>query len=107
MDLSKSCLPTEPPTPPTKTSEALRANLHNVNSHLSSMKKQWEEEKSRLLGEKAVLQDAANLLNVQVRTAKEEASKGSELQKAGQKLRSGVEAVSLVDHFIGSCLNPE
>lgn len=33
------------------------------------MKKQWEEEKRKLLGEKAVLQDAAKRLNVQVQTA--------------------------------------
>jgi hypothetical protein len=36
------------------------------------MKKQWESEKKQLLGEKAVLQDAAKRLNLQIRNVKEE-----------------------------------
>jgi len=57
---------------PTKTSEALRANLHSVNAQLDMTKKQWEAERQQLLGEKAVLQDAAKRLNLQIRNAKEE-----------------------------------
>ena len=34
----------EPLTPPTRTSEKLRADLDAVNTQLTSMKKQWEEE---------------------------------------------------------------
>ncbi|KAJ6581666.1 hypothetical protein B0H19DRAFT_929437 [Mycena capillaripes] len=87
MDAFNSSLPSEPPTPPTRTSEALRADLHSVNSHLAKMKKQWEEEKQKLLGEKAVLQDAANRLNVKVHKAEEEVRMVAETKKAGEKLR--------------------
>ncbi|KAF5351346.1 hypothetical protein D9758_008042 [Tetrapyrgos nigripes] len=75
-------LPTEPPTPPTKTSEALRANLRSVNSHLEEMREEWASEKRELLGEKAVLQDAAKRLNSQIREAKSDANKATELQRA-------------------------
>jgi predicted nucleic acid-binding Zn-ribbon protein len=68
---------------PTKTSEALRANLHSVNDQLDTMKKQWEAEKKQLLGEKAVLQDAAKRLNLQIRNAKEEVK--IERAKAGSQ----------------------
>jgi myosin protein heavy chain len=59
------------------------------------MKKQWEEERQKLLGEKAVLQDAANRLNVKVHEAEEEVRMVAETKKAGEKLRVGVEAVSI------------
>ncbi|KAJ7105464.1 hypothetical protein C8R43DRAFT_1165567 [Mycena crocata] len=91
MDAFNSTLPSEPPTPPTRTSEALRSDLHSVNSHLAKMKKQWEEEKEKLLGEKAVLQDAANRLNVKVRTVEQEVRMVAETKKAGEKLRVGIE----------------
>jgi hypothetical protein len=47
------------------------------------MKKQWEAEKKQLLGEKAVLQDAAKRLNLQIRNAKEEVK--IERAKAGSQ----------------------
>jgi hypothetical protein len=53
----------------------------SLNAHLDSLKKQWEEEKKQLLGEKAVLQDAATRLNVQVKTANDEARKATETSK--------------------------
>ncbi|KAJ7580264.1 hypothetical protein C8J56DRAFT_278799 [Mycena floridula] len=87
FDISKDNLPTEPPTPPTRTSEALRTDLRTVNSHLSTMKKRWEEEKHRLLGEKAALQDAANRLNVEVQDAKVQA----EIHKAGQGVQEDLD----------------
>lgn len=73
FEIATGHLPSEPPTPPTKTSDALRANLKSVNSQLDSMKKQWEQERKQLLGEQAVLQDAAKRLNVQVQTAQQDA----------------------------------
>jgi hypothetical protein len=88
-------LPTEPPTPPTKTSEALRVNLRSVNLHLEEMKEKWANEKRELLGEKAVLQDAAKRLNSQIREVKGEASKAAELQRAESRNRQDGEAVSL------------
>ncbi|KII85948.1 hypothetical protein PLICRDRAFT_114966 [Plicaturopsis crispa FD-325 SS-3] len=88
VEIAQSSLPTNPPTPPTKTSEALRANLQSVNAQLDNMKRQWEEEKRQLLGEKAVLQDAADKLNHQVRVAKDEVKK---TERAGEKARVGLQ----------------
>ncbi|KAG6902546.1 hypothetical protein C0995_014935 [Termitomyces sp. Mi166 len=75
LEMSRDDLPTEPPTPATKTSEALRTDLLSVNAHLEALKKQWSQERKALLGEKAVLQDATNRLNAQIKTAKEEMKK--------------------------------
>lgn len=95
METSIDDLPTEPPTPPTKTSEALRANLWSVNSHLETMKKEWEDERRNLVGEKAVLQDAANRLNMKVQTAKEETKKAAESEHAKEKLKAGIQGVRI------------
>jgi hypothetical protein len=94
MNVTKDNLPAEPPTPPTRTSEALRANLQSVNDHLDGLKKQWETEKSRLLGEKAILQDAANLLNIEVKNTKSEAKKASEGTRMITVAKANVQNVS-------------
>ncbi|CCM02679.1 uncharacterized protein FIBRA_04784 [Fibroporia radiculosa] len=91
LEMSTSSLLSEPPTPPTKTSEALRANLREVTSQLASMKKTWQEEKRQLLGEKAVLQDATTRLNAEVRDAKNEVRKLVETERAGEKARAGIQ----------------
>jgi predicted nucleic acid-binding Zn-ribbon protein len=100
MDMTTDYLPTEPPTPPTKTSEALRANLRAVNSQLEDMKKEWEDERQNLIGEKAVLQDAANRLNMQVRAAREEAKQATESGQVKEKLKAGMQGVRVNDMFI-------
>jgi hypothetical protein len=100
---SPDLLPTEPPTPPTKTSEALRANVQTLNAHLDSLKAQSLEEKGRLETEKAVLQDTAKRLNLQVRIAKDEARQAAESGKASDKRRAGLEDVSLICHFLTAC----
>lgn len=51
------------------------------------MKKQWERERKQLLGEQAVLQDAAKRLNVQVQTAQQDA-----------KIKGGNQGASLQPH---------
>lgn len=51
------------------------------------MKKQWEQERKQLLGEQAVLQDAAKRLNVQVQTAQQDA-----------KTKNGNQGASLHPH---------
>ncbi|KAJ8079575.1 hypothetical protein PM082_011162 [Marasmius tenuissimus] len=84
---SKDDLPSEPPTPPTRTSEALKANLQSVNAQLADLKNQWDKERRQLEGEKVVLQDAANRLNKQVRETRDEFNKASELQKVDSNLR--------------------
>ena len=99
MEISKDQLPNEPPTPPTRTSEALKANLQSVNHHLDELKEQWAKEKQRLLDEKATLENAANRLNSQVKTSKEEARKAIENNRAGEKMRVNVVNVRCHGHF--------
>ncbi|KAF9269220.1 hypothetical protein L218DRAFT_1072847 [Marasmius fiardii PR-910] len=89
---SKDDLPSEPPTPPTRTSEALKANLRSVNDQLAQLKKQWDEEKRQLQGEKHVLQDAANRLNVQIQEAREEVNRASERLKVDSHLRHDLQS---------------
>lgn len=90
MDFSNDRLPSEPPTPPTRTSEALRANLESVNQHLEELKQQWEKEKKQLLGENAILESATNRLNEQVKSKKDEARKAAESNRAGEKAKANV-----------------
>ncbi|PPQ63099.1 hypothetical protein CVT24_005810 [Panaeolus cyanescens] len=92
MEISRDNLPSEPPTPPTKTSEALKANLQAVNKHLEELQAQWEIEKQKLLGEKAVLEDATNRLNTQVKTSKEEARKALENNRFNERNKAGVQS---------------
>ncbi|ESK89340.1 hypothetical protein Moror_16258 [Moniliophthora roreri MCA 2997] len=91
FETSKDSLPSEPPTPPTKTSDALRANLRSVNAQLAEMKEQWGEEKAQLQSERAVLQDAANRLNVQVRQTREEVDRALENRKVDSRLRQDLQ----------------
>ena len=79
--LDDSSISSEPLTSPTRTSEKLRADLEAVNAQLASMKKQWDEERRKLVGDNAALQDAAKRLNAEVRQAKNE----SEKTKAGMQ----------------------
>ncbi|KAF8902351.1 hypothetical protein CPB84DRAFT_1961582 [Gymnopilus junonius] len=90
-EISRDSLPSEPPTPPTRTSEALKANLQSVNQHLDELKKQWETEKKRLLGEKAILEDAANRLNGQIKSTKEEVRKAAENNRTGDRAKANLE----------------
>lgn len=75
----------EPPTPPTRTSEKLRADLQAVTEQLANMKRQWDEERRKLLGENASLKDVTNKLNAEVRQAKSDMRRfaDSERSKAG------------------------
>ena len=66
-----------------KTVEALKTELRSVNKELTLMNKQWQEEKRKLLGDKAVLQDAANRLNTQMRDAEKRAG---ENERVGERV---------------------
>ena len=44
-----------------------------VNRELTLMKKEWHEERRKLLGDNAVLKDAATRLNLQMQDAKQQA----------------------------------
>ena len=73
------------------------------------MKVQWEREKKQLLGEKALLQDTAHKLNLQVRSAQDEAKRYAENGKVAQKAKVSVQAVSLIvsvsrcGHYLIAC----
>lgn len=77
-----------PPAPPAKSSEALRSELQSVHSQLRSMKRQWDEEKRKLLGDQAVLKDAANRLNMEVQDTRE---RMAERERAGEKAKAGTQ----------------
>ncbi|KAF7798727.1 hypothetical protein EIP86_009952 [Pleurotus ostreatoroseus] len=89
--LSETSMALEPPTPPTRTSEKLRADLETVNTQLASMKKQWEEEKRQLIGDKAVLQDATTRLHAEVRQAKSEIQRYAESERASEKTKANMQ----------------
>ncbi|CDO73312.1 hypothetical protein BN946_scf185008.g74 [Trametes cinnabarina] len=91
LEASTTSLPSEPPTPPTRTTEALRSELEELNTQLESMKRAWDEERKKLLGENAVLQDAATRLNVEVRHAKDEIRKYADAERLGEKARAGIQ----------------
>lgn len=57
------------------------------------MKRQWDEEKRKLLGDQAALKDAANRLNQEVKEAKERIAERS---RAGEKAKAGVQEVRLI-----------
>ena len=64
-----------------------------------------EDERRKLLGENAVLQDAATRLNAEVRDTKDELRKYASAERAGDRARAGVEGVSgTVSSFVDSCL---
>lgn len=72
---------------PVKTSEALKDELRAVNRELASMKKHWQEERRQLLGDNAVLKDAADRLNLQMRDARDRAE---HKERTHEKTRAGV-----------------
>jgi hypothetical protein len=89
IELSHATSKPDLDTPPTPSPETLRENLRSVNTQLDSLRKQWDDEKRRLIGEKAALQDAANRLNAQVFSAKKEMKRVSEAEKDGERQRVG------------------
>ena len=100
-------LPTEPPTPPTKTSEKLRLDLHAVNKQLAAMQQQWETERRKLTGQNAVLQDATHRLNAEVRSAKSELQRYAETEKTGDRNRTALQVVSKRSPLILSNANAQ
>ena len=91
--LADDTLPSEPPTPPTRTSEKLRADLDAVNSQLASMKQQWDQERRKLLGDNAALQDATSRLNAEVRQAKTDIQRYAESEHTNEKVKADIQGV--------------
>ena len=87
----------EPPTPPSRTSEALRSEIREVKTKLDDMKHTWEVESKKLLGENDVLQDAATRLNKEVLDAKDEIRKYASAERAGELTRA------IIQDFISRC----
>ncbi|KAL1693565.1 hypothetical protein GGG16DRAFT_88498 [Schizophyllum commune] len=83
LGVSQSSLPSEPPTPPTKTTNALRSDVRQLNEELARTKRSWDDERRRLTNEKNALQDAANRLNAQIREEADRAA--AEARKAAQE----------------------
>ncbi|KAI6164552.1 hypothetical protein EDD17DRAFT_1755066 [Pisolithus thermaeus] len=81
MDMSQSELPSHLSSPATNPSEAFQVDLQNVYAQLDAMKQEWQEEKRRLLGEKAVLEDEANRMKMEARNAKEEFKKANDASR--------------------------
>ena len=90
IDFSSLGLMSEHPASTSKTSETLRAELQTVNQRLKTMKRQWEDEKRQLLGDKAALQDATHRLNLQVQDAKDRIAAK---ERAGEKAKAGIQGV--------------
>jgi hypothetical protein len=72
---------------PAKTPESLKEEVKAVNRELTLMKKEWHEERRKLLGDNAVLKDVANLLNLQMQDAQEQAE---QKERRHEKAKSGV-----------------
>jgi hypothetical protein len=72
---------------PAKTPEFVKEEVKAVNRELALMKKKWHEERRLLLGDNAVLKDAANRLNLQMQDAQELAEKK---ERRHEKARNGV-----------------
>lgn len=85
IDISQSELPSNLSSPVTNSSEAFQVDLQSVYAQLDAMKQEWQEEKRRLLGEKAVLEDEANRMKVETRNAKEESKRAND---AGRKSKA-------------------
>ncbi|EIW75087.1 hypothetical protein CONPUDRAFT_169516 [Coniophora puteana RWD-64-598 SS2] len=86
FELSYADLPasTSPAAAKKAAEDALTAELQAVNVQLRDLQKEWQREKEELLGENAVLQDAAERLNNQVRTAMKRAAS---IEKASLKTK--------------------
>jgi DNA repair exonuclease SbcCD ATPase subunit len=85
LDISSTsmAMSSEPPTPPTRTSEALRTDLRSVNAEFDRMKVHWAAERRKLMDEKALLQTQAR-----------EAETLAKRAEVAQKGKSSVESVS-------------
>jgi myosin protein heavy chain len=83
---------------PVKTSESLQDELQAVNRELGSMKRKWQEERQQLLGDNAVLKDAANRLDLEVQDVKERAEKK---ERKHDKARNGVLGVCFLFLSVG------
>jgi hypothetical protein len=94
VDISQSLIPPDPPTPPTKTSEALRADLRSAISQLDHLKEVWRQQKQQLLGQNAALQDAAQKLDAEVRSARDEVKRVVERERTGLQKKAGIQGVS-------------
>lgn len=83
-DASRDSLPSEPPTPTTKSSEALKAQLQVANAGLERLMREMED-----------LQANNKRLNVKIKETREESRKVS----AGERTKSNIQAVNYNPRF--------
>jgi hypothetical protein len=72
---------------PAKTPESVKEEVKVVNRELALMKKEWHEERRRLIGDNVVFKDAANRLNLQMQDDKERAE---QKERQHETARNGV-----------------
>jgi myosin protein heavy chain len=82
---------------PAKTPESVKEEVKAVNRELASIKKEWDEERRRLLGDNAVLKDVTNRLNLRMQDAKEQAE---QKERRHEKARNGVLDVWFFNLFV-------
>jgi myosin protein heavy chain len=87
---------------PAKTPESLKEEVKAVNRELTLMKKEWYEERRQLLGDNAVLKDAANRLNLQMQEAEQRAE---QKERRNEKARNGVLDVWFFFIFFVECFS--
>lgn len=85
ITLADRALALEPPAQPTKSSERFREDLETVNEQLAVMKLQWDEGRSKVLGENVPLEDAAMLLGSGHKKLQKQRKEVSEVRLRGHK----------------------
>jgi len=88
---------------PARSREALQAALEKVNNELSGLKKLWTAERQSLMGEKAMLKDAANKLTAEVKAESAKVEKerrrakeaARHIQDEGERQKAIMQAVSI------------
>ncbi|KAG2011915.1 hypothetical protein CC2G_011982 [Coprinopsis cinerea AmutBmut pab1-1] len=79
-DISRDTIATEPPTPPTRTTEALREQLYAANASLEHLREEMEE-----------LQADNKRLGGQIRNAKAEIKRANESKRVGDSVHGELE----------------
>lgn len=86
---------------PARSREALQTALEKVNNELGGLKKLWVAERQNLMGERAILKDAADKLTAEMKIksarAEQERNRAKEaaqrIQDEGQRQKAIVQAV--------------
>ena len=83
-----------------ESSEEFHTKVRELNTDLTGLKQSWEEERKKLMGDNAVLQDAATRLNAEMREAKDELRKYAHAERANERARADIQSVSESCFFV-------